>query len=146
MDLTARFLNPGSQQKVQVRSCDRDLAPSPPPPAGVTRLRQIQKRLPAEEIMALVKQYESGASVSQLTTVFGIHRTTVLEHLKRHDIPRRPSIAKLTPAMITQATELYAAGWSYLKLGQHFDVNDSTVRKALVRHGVISRPPGRRRG
>ena len=145
MDLTARFLNPGPQQKDQVRSSDQDLDPAPPPLAGVKQLRQIQKRLPAEEIMALVKQYGSGASVSQLTTVFGIHRTTVLDHLKRHDIPRRPSIAKLTPTMITEATELYASGWSYLKLGQHFDVNDSTVRKALVRHGVISRPPGRRR-
>jgi DNA-directed RNA polymerase specialized sigma24 family protein len=106
----------------------------------VSELKQILRRLPAEQILELVQRYREGAPVRELAAVFSINRTTVLAHLERQGVPRRPNVTKLSPADIAEAARLYASGLSTVKIGAHFGVDAETVRKALHKAGVRLRP------
>ena len=56
------------------------------PPDGS---RQVQRRLPPEEIRELVAAYLAGATALALAGKHSIHRTTVLALLERHQVSRR---------------------------------------------------------
>jgi transposase len=101
---------------------------------------QIQNRLETQQILKLVAAYIVGASVRDLSGQFKINRTTVVRHLERHGVPRRGSQRKLTDEDVTAAAELYHQGWSLIRLGQHYGVDDETVRRALRKAGVTLRP------
>jgi lambda repressor-like predicted transcriptional regulator len=88
----------------------------------------------------LVEGYNAGASVRQLVDRFELHRTTVLAHLERAGVARRPHTRKLTDVQIAAAAELYDAGWSLARLGTRFDVDSQTVRRTLRSQGVQMRP------
>lgn len=51
-------------------------------PEGRTS-RQRQLRLTSSQVDELVKARQEGALIRELAERFGIHRTTVMEHLKR---------------------------------------------------------------
>jgi DNA-directed RNA polymerase specialized sigma24 family protein len=108
--------------------------------AQSARNLQRQRRLDPAEVRALVDAYVAGATVPELVDRFGIHRTTVLDHLKRNDIRRRPQVRKLSDRQVAEAAELYSNGLSTVKVAAMFDVNADTVRKALHRTGVEVRP------
>lgn len=111
-----------------------------PASPSVTSLRQHQRRLQAGEILELVAAYMAGATVRDLTQQFGIHRTTVLEHLKRNGVSRRPHQRKLTELDVQAAVRLYRAGWSTTRLGRRFRVDAETVRRELHRAGMTLQP------
>lgn len=81
-----------------------------------------------------------GFTVRQLVEQFGVHRSTVLAHLERRDIPRRPHVAKLTETDIAIAADRYRQGQSLATLAEAFEVNAETIRKSLLRTGVQIRP------
>ena len=56
------------------------------PPDGS---KQVQRRLPPEEIEELVASYLAGATALALAGKHSIHRTTVLALLERHQVSRR---------------------------------------------------------
>jgi DNA-binding CsgD family transcriptional regulator len=114
-----------------------------PRPAG-QRL-QVQRRLDEHQILELVRRYVAGESVRELAGGFGIHRTTVLEHLAKRDVERRPNRRKLTDAQVAEAARIYKGGGSLEDLGQQFGVSAETVRKELRQAGVTRRPVGRPR-
>jgi hypothetical protein len=60
------------------------------------------------------------------------------EHLERQGVPRRHH--KLSDEQIADAAELYEQGWSHIRLGQHYNVDDETGPRAFKRAGVILRP------
>ncbi len=101
---------------------------------------QKQVRLSDTRVAELVTSYQAGQSVSQLTTLFGINRETVLEHLKRAGVPRRPHVRKLTDELVGEAAELYAAGLSLVKVAAHFRVEAATIRREFSAAGVPVRP------
>jgi lambda repressor-like predicted transcriptional regulator len=140
VDLTAQLLNlgpPGVDPFEHfTRITEIEQPESPPPP----RVLQKQHRLEAQQIAQLVAKYMTGASVRQLTRDFKIHRTTVLNHLEREGVPRRPNTRKLTDEQVAEAAELYEQGWSMLRLGRHYEVDDETVRRTLKRSEVVLRP------
>jgi DNA-binding CsgD family transcriptional regulator len=84
--------------------------------------------------------YRDGASVQNLAARFGIHRTTVLDHLKRRGVPRRPRVRKLTDRQIARAAEEYRSGDSLKALGERYGVDAATVRTHLARADVQIRP------
>jgi len=45
--------------------------------------RQVQRRLDPSDVSALIGRRTAGATIEVLAMQFGIHRTTVLAHLKR---------------------------------------------------------------
>jgi hypothetical protein len=104
------------------------------------RTVKLQRRLVEVQVLELVASYEDGASVPELVENFGIHRTTVMAHLQRRGVPRRPNVRKLSDKHVAQAARLYASGLSTVKIGEQFDVDAETVRKALIREGVRLRP------
>ena len=104
---------------------------------------QKQRLLSENQVSELVRQYVEGASVSDLVTEFGIHRTTVLEHLERRAIPRRRNVRKLTDADVERAAKCYVAGDSLRTVAFRFGVDASTISRELRKAGVELR---KRRG
>ena len=103
--------------------------------------RQVQRRLPPEEIEELVAAYLAGATALALAGKYSIHRTTVLALLERHQVARRGRV--LTPDHIERAVSSYASGRSCASIAKDLKVNPETVRQALMKAGVAMRRPGR---
>jgi transposase-like protein len=105
--------------------------------------RQVQRRLPPEEIEELVGAYLAGATALALAGKHSVHRTTVLALLERHQVARRGRV--LTPDHIERAISLYASGRSCASIAKDLKVNPETIRQALLKAGVALRRPGRPR-
>jgi hypothetical protein len=59
------------------------------PPRIRTPVRPRARFLKSDEISELITLYKAGASVYTLGQRYGLHPTTVSNHLKRHGIARR---------------------------------------------------------
>lgn len=106
------------------------------------RLHRIVRKLPAEHVGALVAGYLAGATVYELAAEFKIHRSTVSEHLKRQGIDMRGQ--GLTRDQVREAAELYRNDWSLSRLGDRFEVDGTTVWRALRQTEVVMRKPSER--
>lgn len=84
--------------------------------------------------------YQASGSVYALAHQFGITRQTAAAILGRHGIKRRYKV--LSADDVAEASHLYEAGWSLARLGEHFDVNPSTILNALRRTDITIRPVG----
>jgi transposase len=103
--------------------------------------RQHQRRLNMTEIKELIKECERQVPVKELAQRFGIHRLTVTALLRRYGVELRRS--GLDPAEVQVAARLYRQGWSLARLGEEYDVDSTTVWRALRAAGVKMRPPSR---
>ena len=94
---------------------------------------QRQVRLTEAKILELVEDYRSGMSVAKVAARYGIHRTTVLAHLERANVPRRPKVRALTASQIRTAAARQQAGESYARIARDYDVHAETVRRWVLR-------------
>jgi len=85
-------------------------------------------RLSAADVSHLVRDYKSGTTIKELAKTFGIHRTTVMDHLRRQGVPKQGR--KLSHEQIRQAKYLRNSGMSYEAIGRVFGVDGETVRTA----------------
>ena len=76
--------------------------------------RGTVSRLGAEQVAALVEQYQAGATVYELAALFKIHRVTVSEHLHRHGVLMRRR--GLEGWQVDEAAQLYEQGWSLARI------------------------------
>ena len=143
--LTARFSNLACQNNNLHFTRSEAISEADEPHVGKTNRpqKQQQRRLTPNETDQLIAQYVRGATVSQLARKWKIHRTTVMDHLKRHHVPTKAHRRKLTDTDVTKASELYRAGDSLAKLGQWFGVDGKTIARELKAIGITMRPPGR---
>ena len=74
--------------------------------------------------------YELGAQ-------FGIERRTVSAILHRHGVPMRRR--GLSPDQVETAIHLYNLGWSLARVGDHLDVDHTTVLTTLRERGIPTR-------
>ena len=88
----------------------------------------------------MLADYVAGHSVSRISKTYNLHRTTVLEHLERNGVDRRPLVRKLTDEQVAQATQLYATGISLVDVAAQFDVNAATIRREFTKAGITIRP------
>jgi transposase len=95
---------------------------------------RANRKLSTDKLGELVDRYRRGALASELAERFGIHRQTVVAHLKREGVTVRPQV-KLTASMVEQAAALYASGLSTAAIGKKYGVDASTVGDALKRVG-----------
>ena len=102
----------------------------------------VQQRLTDTEIDDLVAQYETGSTIDTLAHEFGVHRTTVMEHLKRRGIPRR-SPRKLTGQAVAEAAHLYTSGETLAEVAANLGIAPSTLTRELRRSGIRIRRRGR---
>jgi DNA-directed RNA polymerase specialized sigma24 family protein len=107
--------------------------------AKTRTLRRVQRKLTDEQLRKLFVGYEQGRPIDELAAHFGIHRSTVLDHLNRSTAKRR--YPALDERRIKLAIERYGAGLSLREVGITLDVHASTVRQALIKSGVSLRDP-----
>jgi transposase-like protein len=101
--------------------------------------RQTQRRLNPEQVDQLIAEYQTGDSMLQLAKRWGLHRTTVAEHLRRAGVVVKQR--GVPPEWLHEAIRLYKDGWSCQRLAERFRCDDETVRQTLKRHGVQLRSP-----
>jgi DNA-binding CsgD family transcriptional regulator len=89
------------------------------------------------EIDDLAEAYKSGTSINELAAQFGIDRSTILNHLKSMDIPRR--YPALEPDQCEEVCRLYEGGLNSTQIGQIFDVSPDTVLRAIRKNGISPR-------
>lgn len=98
------------------------------------------RRLSAEQTAELVARYESGETVYELGSRFGIHRTTVGVILKREQVTTRWRV--LTESDIAEAIARYQAGASEATVAAHFNLAPSSIHHLLKQRGIARRPNG----
>jgi transposase-like protein len=101
--------------------------------------RQIHHRLSPKHRDQLVDEYQAGASMLSLAQRWGLHRTTVAEHLRRAGVEVKQR--GIPREWLDEALRLYEDGWSCQLLAERFGCDDETVRQTLKRHGVQLRSP-----
>ena len=78
--------------------------------------------------------------MKDLAREFGISRQTIAAILDRHGVEHRHQ--RLSVDDIAEASRLYESGWSLARVGNHLQVNASTVLNVLRRIGAEIRPVG----
>jgi hypothetical protein len=90
------------------------------------------------ERAAVAAGYQSGQTIRELAAAFEVSRATVGAVLEEYGVRRRYRV--MGPAELARASELYAAGWSFARVGQELGVDGKTVYNAFVRAGLPTRP------
>jgi len=127
--------------RTQVRTAEAPVRDSRGPIVGA--VGKVQTFLTSAQVEALVASYRGGASTTELSETFAIHRRTVVIHLKRQGVPLRRD--GLAPKHVKAASRLYADGWSLAQIATKFSTTANTVRAVLVAHGVEMRKPWERK-
>ena len=133
-----RYSNPDIVSRLQriLAGHGRDRPSRRPVPS----LRQKQHRLTEDDMRKLLASYQDGTAIAQIARDFAIHRTTVLDIVRRAGLKRRH---RLIDNELDEAETLYQSGLSLKQVGQHFGVSLDAVRDCFIRHGAPMRPrPG----
>ena len=108
-------------------------------PRSQPHLRSLQHRLTTAEVDLLVAGYLDGRTVYELAATHGVNRNTVAEHLKRREVELRRRTC--TAEQTERARLQYRAGRSLASVAADFDVDPSTIYRALVRINEPLRTP-----
>lgn len=84
-------------------------------------------------------EYQAGRSVKNLAERWRVHRGTVANHLREAGVEIRSR--GLSSEQVSEAVRMYGDGWSLRQLAARYDCDYETVRQALLRAGVVLRPP-----
>jgi hypothetical protein len=85
----------------------------------------------------MVAEYVSGASILALAKRWGLHRTTVAEHLRSAGVEIRQR--GIPTDQLDEAIRLYQEGWSCQRLADRYKCDDETVRQSLKKQGILFR-------
>ena len=96
-------------------------------------------RLNDTQLVRLVEQYKSGATVYELASEFAIDRRTVSNHLKQQGVIMR--LQPLTEETVDEIVRLYDSGLSMSKVGQQISFSADSVSSHLRKRGVKTRDP-----
>ncbi|CAN5229630.1 hypothetical protein BH09ACT6_BH09ACT6_16470 [soil metagenome] len=86
-----------------------------------------------------MRRYESGETSTSLAAEFGVAKSTILRILRTNNVVVRRQ--PLNPDQTLEATRLYASGLSLSQVAKRLDVNQETMRVAIICAGVTMRPP-----
>lgn len=142
-DLVGRYSNNSQQGEILARvlfQARKSVQRDNQSPRGHSASHKILQRLDAEVITRLIQSYEAGRSTTQLRSEFGLSQGSVVKLLQQHGVETR--FHGLTDAETEAARELYESGLALAKVGEKLDRAPSSVRKALIRVGVVMRPKG----
>lgn len=95
-------------------------------------------RLPASTKAEIVARYEAGETSTALAAEYGVAKSTVLNLLRTSGaaVRRQP----LTPEQVSEAVRLYESGLSLSEVAERLQVNQETMRMAILKAGVTLRP------
>lgn len=98
------------------------------------------KRLSEAETKALVDAYKQGASVYELGRRFGIHRTSVSEHLHRAAVPTRAvRLVVLSDEDRGRALEAARAGMSVRRIATLVGATERVIARTLDEAEIVRR-------
>jgi len=101
-------------------------------------------RLSPSEVEELILARRAGAEIRDLAARFGVHRSTVLEHLRRAEEPHRPWAGRTLDAEgLEEAAGLYQSGLSLRAVGERLGVDRRYLQRVFREAGVEIRPAGR---
>ena len=157
VDLMGRLSNPhegvealisqGSITDVQAQSSPRNVVKATLKPVASTNSEEkgrlsnpVQRRLADAIINHLVEDYVDGLSINALAHRFGIHRTTVMNHLESRGVHRRQNIRRLSAANVAVAAVHYANGLSLASVAKEFGVNGATLTREFHAAGIPIKP------
>ena len=100
----------------------------------------VQRRLTDANIGQLVEDYVGGLSVNALARRFGIHRTTVMNHLESRGVQRRRNVRKLSATKVALAAGRYANGLSLASVAKEFGVSEATLTREFHAAGIPIKP------
>ncbi len=104
---------------------------------------QRQTRLTQSEIEMLIEDYRAGSTINALAEQYHIHRTTVMNHLRRNKVKTRRFHRGLNGGQVRRAAERYTFGMSLAQLGEEFGVDAEVIRREFIKLGLPRRLPGR---
>ena len=85
----------------------------------------------------MAQRYEDGATVYELATEFGCHRTTVSARLKKVGVSLR--LVSPTSSAVKLMAKLYTSGLSSIEVGKQLGFSANTVRSSLIGQGITLR-------
>lgn len=95
--------------------------------------RQAGRRLTVEEVDRLVAAHAAGATAGALGREFGVHRSTVVLHLRRRGVP-----AAVQPRMgddeVAEAARLCEAGLTMAEVSATLGWSATAIRRRLLAH------------
>ena len=77
--------------------------------------------------------YISGLTVNQVAWNFNVNRNVVLRIMDEFDAHVRPSVRVLNDEQVSEASQLQTAGMTLAKIGEHFSVDQRTIRRELAK-------------
>ena len=141
------LISQGSTMDIQARSASRNVVKVVLNSVSSTQSEEkgrlsnpVQRRITGAIIDHLVDDYVSGLSINALSRRFGIHRTTVMNHLESRGVQRRRNIRKLSDANVALAAGHYARGLSLVSVAKEFGVNQATLTREFRAAGIPIRP------
>lgn len=92
----------------------------------------------------IVDRYRSGERVIDIAQALSVDKVTVIEHLNRAEVERRPR--GMSEGQVDEAVRLYASGLSLARVGERLGFSARTIRTMILRRGIKTRDPhGRER-
>ncbi|MBF4561167.1 helix-turn-helix domain-containing protein [Microbacterium sp. VKM Ac-2870] len=103
------------------------------------RVKRGWNRLNADQQAAVVTRYSNGETSTALAEEYGVAKSTILRILReaRVVVRRQP----MSPEQVSKAAQLYEAGLSLSQVAKHLDVNQETMRTAILKAGAALREP-----
>lgn len=103
------------------------------------RVKRGWNRLNDDQRAEVAHRYESGATTTQLAKVYGVAKSTIIGILSEKNIVVRRQ--PLTPEQVSEAARLYRSGLSLSQVATKLQVNQETMRVAILKVGVALREP-----
>ena len=88
--------------------------------------------------MAVVERYEAGETSTALAEAYGVAKSTILGILRANSVVVRRQTMK--PEQVCDAVGLYDSGLSLSQVAKRLNVNQETMRVAIIEAGVQIRP------
>lgn len=107
-------------------------------PGEATPSRRKWTRLSDEDRAAVIERYEAGETSTALAEAYGVAKSTILGILREKSVVVRRQPMK--PGQVCDAVGLYTSGLSLSQVAKQLNVNQETMRVAIIGAGVEIRP------
>jgi DNA invertase Pin-like site-specific DNA recombinase len=77
----------------------------------------------------IIDRYTKGETLVKIAKSLGVAQATVSNRLKEHKIPRRKQGVRRKDINIEELVQLRSKGYSLRRIGHHFEVSYTTIRK-----------------
>lgn len=102
------------------------------------RVKRPWNRLSDADRAAVATRYEAGETSTALATDYGVAKSTILGILRSSCVVVRRQ--PLTSEQVSEAARLYKSGLSLSQVARRLQVNQETMRVAILETGLKLRP------